>query len=108
MCIRDRTESADDKFSGNDHQNNNDIQSVHRCQTDQRGTDVYKRQPFHCVYQLIFVHNLNHRTNSSVRVLHLKDAMENGIYVDKKGESRTPSPSTKERIKSMFRLSLKK
>lgn len=64
--------------------------------------------PFHCVYQLIFVHNLNHRTNSSVRVLHLKDAMENGIYVDKKGESRTPSPSTKERIKSMFRLSLKK
>ena len=33
---------------------------------------------------------------------------ENGIYVDKKGESRTPSPSTKERIKSMFRLSLKK
>ena len=39
---------------------------------------------------------------------HLKDAMENGIYVDKKGESRTPSPSTKERIKSMFRLSLKK
>ncbi len=41
---------------------------------------------------------------SSVRVLHLKDAMENGIYVDKKGESRTPSPSTKERIKSMFNL----
>ena len=33
-----QTESADDKFSGNDHQNNNDIQSVHRCQTDQRGT----------------------------------------------------------------------
>ena len=43
--------------------------------------------------------------NECIEGLNIK---ENGIYVDKKGESRTPSPSTKERIKSMFRLSLKK
>ena len=34
--------------------------------------------------------------------------MENGIYVDKKGESRTPSPSTKERIKSNVQIELEK
>ena len=43
-------------------------------------------------------------TIDSVRVHHLKDVMENGIYTDVNGESKTPSPSTKTKIKSVLNL----
>ena len=41
---------------------------------------------------------------SSVKVHHLKEVMENGTYTNLKGESKTASPSTKEKMKTLFNL----
>lgn len=41
-----------------------------------------------------------------LRAHHIKDVMEHGEYTLKTGETKTPSPNTKSKIKSMFNLML--